>query len=635
MLKLRSARGGAGVGGGGGGGGMLTAEALAQLANAASSPPVSTRRASRGPTFDTGAAPGSPDGALRGETLRPGVHSVPRLLERQRRRRNSTRRAAGEREGAGGRRRLLLDEGEAEGGRATASAGRLGRHRRRASDRCWSRSERHMYYRRPSGKSSPALTRRMKEYMAMHRACTAGISSEAEWMALFSLPPPSDGGTGAGAGGASGTNPGLGQVGNETWEREGNCRYTFWMLQPTGLGNRLLSLVSAFVFSVLTNRTLLVGDDTFRAVLCDPFLPSSSMWLPANMSALFQQTLLKEPRIDAVLGNIARGRRMGSRALAFLQSNYKEGDHLFFCPEGQLALRERFRWVGYLSGQYNVPAFFLLPEWRAELDRLFPDRMVFTHAVKYLVHPANELWERVTRIHKGYFHAPLRIGVQVRTFSSGADDFAANERVYKCLTSVSKVLPAPLPAEDWEAEMSGPHRTTSPLLATFLRNPVPSRVAVFVASLHQNHFDYLRGKYLTSPMPDGSIVTLHTESFDGGEAWTLEQAKSAVVDMWTLSLSDKLLTSEESTFGYVAAGLAGITPWLMHIKQRSWKSSQKAACSRGASHEPCFHFPPASLQCSGQDPTLVTSDLSHHPFLETCPDLEGRGILVRRRKGFQ
>lgn len=51
---------------------------------------------------------------------------------------------------------------------------------------------------------------------------------------------------------------------------------------PPGLGNRLLAVVSVFLYSLLTNRTLLMpADGLMPSFLCEPF--ASTSWLmPAD-----------------------------------------------------------------------------------------------------------------------------------------------------------------------------------------------------------------------------------------------------------------------------------------------------------------------------------------------------------------
>jgi hypothetical protein len=55
---------------------------------------------------------------------------------------------------------------------------------------------------------------------------------------------------------------------------------------------------------------------------------------------------------------------------------------------------------------------------------------------------------------------------------------------------------------------------------------------------------------------------------------------TALIDMFLLALSDDIITTSMSTFGYVAAGLASLPPVLL---------SFQAQCARELTSQPCFH----------------------------------------------
>ena len=55
----------------------------------------------------------------------------------------------------------------------------------------------------------------------------------------------------------------------------------------------------------------------------------------------------------------------------------------------------------------------------------------------------------------------------------------------------------------------------------------------------------------------------------------------ALVDLWTLAGCNEIISSEHSTFGYVAHGLASLRPWVV--------SHRASGCSRSKLSQPCFH----------------------------------------------
>ncbi|CAI7831104.1 unnamed protein product [Closterium sp. NIES-53] len=63
----------------------------------------------------------------------------------------------------------------------------------------------------------------------------------------------------------------------------GNCKYLFYMPPARhGVGNRIMALISAFSYALLTNRTLIIPPDSFLfQFFCEPF-PGSSWTIPLD-----------------------------------------------------------------------------------------------------------------------------------------------------------------------------------------------------------------------------------------------------------------------------------------------------------------------------------------------------------------
>lgn len=64
-------------------------------------------------------------------------------------------------------------------------------------------------------------------------------------------------------------------------DSDDKCQYLFIQMDPgSGLGNRLLGIVSGFLYALITNRALLTdpNEDVWH-LLCDPFY-NSSWFLP-------------------------------------------------------------------------------------------------------------------------------------------------------------------------------------------------------------------------------------------------------------------------------------------------------------------------------------------------------------------
>jgi xyloglucan fucosyltransferase len=85
--------------------------------------------------------------------------------------------------------------------------------------------------------------------------------------------------------------------------------------------------------------------------------------------------------------------------------------------------------------------------------------------------------------------------------------------------------------------------------------------------------------------------------------------------MYLLSLTDVLVTSSWSTFGYVAQGLGGLKPWILYKPEN--RTAPNPPCRRAMSMEPCFHAPPF-YDCKAKRGT-DTGELV--PHVRHCEDM--------------
>lgn len=78
--------------------------------------------------------------------------------------------------------------------------------------------------------------------------------------------------------------------------------------------------------------------------------------------------------------------------------------------------------------QYLAPGLFLVDSFRNRLGRLFPSRVLLQPLARYLLHPSNAIWDRITRVYEGYlFPADLRVGVEVAVLGRATVDEKANQ----------------------------------------------------------------------------------------------------------------------------------------------------------------------------------------------------------------
>ncbi|CAI5929371.1 unnamed protein product, partial [Closterium sp. NIES-65] len=361
------------------------------------------------------------------------------------------------------------------------------------------------------------------------------------------------------------------------------------------LGNQLLSLVSSFTYALLTNRTLLINPECFPArLLCNPF-PYSS-WAPPTLNrGSFNHMRLR-----------AEKRRVGYNAFqepgapeanttdddaadaVFSNLNYSvnDTDLIFFCSQEQERIAA-VRFLALLTEEYVLPGLYLVSEFDADLERLFPDRLPLMHVGRYLLHPANYLWEEITRAFRAYL-APhqRRVGIQIRDFTTAtSNEGEALARVLHCAVNISHGLPPTLPHDQWRLLASNQSAANSsdmePIRKAAGAGTVRS-VGALVASLKRSYVDALHEAYVEGLPLEGYNVAVTSLSHEGEQkTGDLLQLERALKEMWLLSMCDLLLVSDSSTFGYMAAGLAGVSPFSLNIVPRmksDWLHNGRPAC---------------------------------------------------------
>ncbi|WCJ39209.1 fucosyltransferase 1 [Euphorbia peplus] len=370
------------------------------------------------------------------------------------------------------------------------------------------------------------------------------------------------------------------------------CKYVIWR-PVNGLGNRMISMVSSFLYALLTNRVFLVYNGKDMADLfCEPF-PDTSWLLPMDFPLKYQ---IRRSEKDS-MNKLSESKR------SFLHLTLQKRDSLnkrdFFCDQGQDRLR-KVSWLVLLSEQYFAPSFFMMPSFETEVTRLFPNKeTVFHHLGRYLFSPSNHVWQQlITK----FFDANLakadeRIGFQIRVFHANAKNFNITmDQILSC-NSKAKLLPELLDS-----------------VASYSKSRKSSK-AVLVTSLYSEFYKNLSDMYLGKPTVTGEVVSVYQPSHEGYQhrGDNVHNMK-AWAEMYLLSLCDLLVTSSWSTFGYVAQGLGGLKPWILHHRGKG----TYRPCKRAGSMEPCFHYP-SSYDCKSGNKIDASALV---PFIRKCEDRE-------------
>ncbi|GJM98611.1 hypothetical protein PR202_ga15639 [Eleusine coracana subsp. coracana] len=436
-----------------------------------------------------------------------------------------------------------------------------------AEPSCLSRYKSSLYRKRPSPHSpSPYLVSRLRKYEALHRRCGPGTLAYDKSLSQLSASPHS--------------------------LRLVECSYLVWTPpssasgSPDHLGDRMLSLSSAFLYALLTHRVLLAHlTDDMAGLFCDPFPGASSWELPTNgfplmrdLTGLHRGSARSYGNLHAVVfgADTTAGKNasqlLPSYAYAHLERDYQVPDQRFFCDADQAVLA-RVNWLVLRSDQYFAPGLFLVPRFEDELRWMFPaPDTVFHHVARYLFHPSNSVWDLVVRYHASYmarFHH--KIGVQIADVlwnPVSTEEYI--EQIAAC-TSQEKILPEVVDPDAAVAATS-------------------SSTAVVVSAAQPQFADWLNSMYPGHATVTGEAVSVLRLSVGKQHP----QNVKALAEMFLQSFCDAQVVSGWSAAVYVSHGFAGVRPWMLLPPRNG-----SPPCVRTASTEPCFHAPP-SYECRAE-----------------------------------
>jgi len=411
---------------------------------------------------------------------------------------------------------------------------------------CISRFESYLYRKTSSYKPSKYLISKLRNYEHLHQSCGPNTKSYNETMkegAQF-----------------------------EKHDVDSRCKYVIWIAE-NGLGNRMLSMVSTFLYAILTDRLVIVRfDDDMSNLFCEPF-PNSSWLLPKNSP--FSNDLKQFKTFESMLtnNNENNSQELLPSIIFLTLMNYNLGDTRFHCDQNQ-DLLQKIPILILQADQYFAPTFFMISSFRQDLNKMFPDKdTIFHHLGRYLFHPSNEVWEGIRKYYETHLGKENeKIGVQIRVFNAEqTPEIIINETI-SCIHQ-NKLLTK----FNMQSSMKPPlEKNTSKV--------------VLVVSLYSKYGESLKSIYESNTSLSTGIIKVYQPSHEEHQklgdnmhnikAWT---------EIYLLGLCDALVTSTWSTFGYVANGLAGLKPLI--LQNVHGKIVPNPPCQQN-NLEPCLHIPP-------------------------------------------
>lgn len=421
-------------------------------------------------------------------------------------------------------------------------------------DSCLSRHQSKLYRKESPYNPSALLLSKLRSYEALHKRCGPHTLSYNTTVELL-------------------------RSGREHYEVS-DCNYLVW-ISFSGLGNKILSIASAFLYALLTDRVLLIDRGTdIGDLFCEPF-PDTAWLLPLDFP-LIDQFHNFDQKSPQSYGNMLRNNMISNSSSSrppwtylHLVHDYDDYDKLFFCDQDQ-SIIQRAPWLIMKTDNYFIPSLFLIPSFEQQLNNLFPQKETVFHFLgRYLFHPTNLVWGLIARYYDTYLaKANEKIGIQIRVFDTDPGPFQhVFDQIVAC-TVKEGLLP----------ELNEKEEVTNLGANQKLK-------AVLVTSLSSGYSEKLKSLYWDNPTVTGEVISVYQPSHEGYQNTENQiHDKKAWAEMYLLSLTDVLVTSSWSTFGYVAQGIGGLKPWLLYKPEN--RTVPNPPCSRDISMEPCFHAPP-------------------------------------------
>ncbi|XP_057452825.1 probable fucosyltransferase 8 [Lotus japonicus] len=386
------------------------------------------------------------------------------------------------------------------------------------------------------------------------------------------------------------------------------CKYLVWT-PANGLGNQMISIVATFLYAILTDKVLLLrfGKDK-HGLFCEPFLnstwilPQKSPFWNDNQVETYKSMLEKDKSYNTSKGHLP------SSVFLNLAHTRDDPEKFFHCDHSQELLK-KVPLLILLSDQYFVPSLFMTPIFSWEINKMFPEKdTLFHHLGRYLFHPSNEAWSLITGFYqKNLAKADERIGLQIRVFNhASTPKQSVMELILSCIIK-NQLIPEVLGMQN-SVSSTSKNQTTK---------------AVLVASLYPEYGENLKTMYLRKETVSGEVVEVYQASHEEHQKFNDDMHNiKAWVDMYLLSLSDVLVTTSRSTFGYVAQGLGNLRPWL--LQRLAGNEKHFPTCKRDFSMEPCNHYPPKHF-CNGKP---IEDFASSFGYLRKCEDSSFQVKLV-------
>ncbi|KAL3690644.1 hypothetical protein R1sor_004295 [Riccia sorocarpa] len=460
------------------------------------------------------------------------------------------------------------------------------------------------------------------------------------------------------------------------------CKFLVVEFGVYGIGNRMLWLISAYMYALLTQRVLLLDTrDTMHQVLCDPF-PGSSWQLPRDFpysssrrwvtaEDFFRawdaweegkeqevqteerekeneereytvRDLERESREVEILIQARTGTRRSAgdwpdlgedtgRRRSVLESHSRGAPPNFtsvqanegWTPNARFfcsKTQERLDQVPWVS--LSGGCLYFLPDLFA-ISTFRPVLESLFPRRDPLTHLLRQIAHPVDPIWNRVQAVQNAHFRDAKTVVGMQLRFRDGGGMYSSLNGVvnQKVMDCAL-----ERNLIPSNSFNTTYLKEFEQKGGPP-VVIFIASLHRGLQNHLREYYAAilewQQQKGKELLKLMQMSEYGFQAFDdLDGDFQAFAELLMLSLVDELFTSPQSTFGYVAQAYGGLRPLLIEFNP-----SNNANCQRGQSSDGCYHEGVTEYKCPSEPKLDGKSLTSVVPYLRPCQDFDGLQLV--------
>ena len=322
--------------------------------------------------------------------------------------------------------------------------------------------------------------------------------------------------------------------------------HSTWHYSSHGMGNRLLSLVAAFLYAVLTERVLILDwrhsedqwdlDDLFASPPIDWDFRRLADHYGGNQFILDAKG--KHPTLEV-------NEHWGS------ENNRLSYEELLCSPLNS-TLRQDTQFLAMYGNQYFSPLLIHNVHVRSRLESAgFSAGRLAPPVMRFLLTLVPGLRKKIED-YKAEYWRPYMIGIQVRTKEGHVSGDAMSLLAFKCAKTLTEALPL-----SWRQ-----------------RGDVGWYVATDNASMA------IMGKALHPQCTQHTPYPLPVSYLDCPQDFSKEGIECAIQHMFLLAEADDLVMTKASTFGDISHAVSMLAPMV---------TTDQVTCFRQPWVDPCFH----------------------------------------------